>query len=42
MYNVLNQGPMSSYLRSRINAELELSLLAIVDRQPLHKQGGKA
>ena len=30
------------YLRSRVDGEFELGLLAVVDREPLHEEGGEA
>ena len=38
----MNYLPFDKYLGRRINAELQFGLLAIVDRQPLHQEGGEA
>jgi hypothetical protein len=39
--NTLNRDTLDSYLRCRIDTELELGLLPVVDREALHEQGGE-
>lgn len=41
MSKSLNDGWLT-YLRSWVDGELQLGLLAVVDGEPLHQQGGEA